>query len=169
MKMVLNINLSIIQLEKNLFMIIDGCCHVLLERGFVKIATNLTFDNIDDLEFCKKASSVISYITKTVHNDHYIELFCEIRGYEMIYTLLSKYRSDEEICLNTIIILTLIFKPGLGFTEDTLESFFKSGILEIIPAIIEESRNRLIIDLCTDFISYINDNSKTIYLVIFAT
>lgn len=142
---------------------IESSSFLLFQRGFTKIATDITFANIDDLVFCQKTSYIHRIIWNSLkYSGDMIQFFSEMRDFDLLSILLSKHYSNKEICHNSIFVLDniLIHSKDIKISSESLNHFLKSGVLDIIYSFIEKSDNGFLVALCKNTFSIIHKKGK---------
>lgn len=108
---------------------------MLLIKGFIKTIADLTFENINDVNFCQKTSYILHVLADSLcKNITFNDFYFEIKEFELLNDLLLNYRDNEDISLNTIQVFGRIFCHSyqIKFTKKSLESFFGSEFFDII-------------------------------------
>lgn len=134
-----------------------------MDKGFIRTVTELTIANIDDRDFCRNSSYVI-YVTSEslILGTQTIEFFSEVKEFDLISALLKTYRSDEEICYNTINVLikVIVNFSKINNDGDYLRSLFKSRAVEIVGSIMKESKDESLTKLCIIMFEAIKNKCK---------
>lgn len=130
---------------------IETRASMLLIKGFIKTIADLTFENINDVDFCQKTSYILRVLTDSLcKNITFNDFYFEIREFELLSDLLLNYRDNEDISLNTIHVFGRIFRHSyqIKFTKKSLESFFGSEFFDIIDFHRYNSQNDSLVSEC---------------------
>lgn len=133
---------------------------VLVDRGFLKTVVDAALEKIKDNEFCLKSSYFFlneSILSGLLYHTS------EIKAFEFFSALLFDHHSNEEICLNTLQALNVILSSHWlsEKIEDQIQPLFKTGIFELIPLIMKETKNEYTASLCLALFLIIQEKGKT--------
>ena len=134
---------------------------VLVDRGFLKTVVDTTLEKMSDKGFCLKSSY---FFLNELILIRFLYHTSEIKAFELFSALLFDHRSNEEICFNTLYALNTILSfhwLSGEITEDQIKLFFKTGIFELIPFIMKETKNEYTASLCLALLSVIQKKGKT--------
>lgn len=139
---------------------------VLLEKGFIETVASLTLDHISEYEFCQDSSYLLYATSESLESISQItEFFFEIKGLEVISTLLRDYRLNRKVMFNAISVLIKIiinFRP-IERAGGSLKTLFESGLIEVIGTAMEKSKESMddsFIKLCECLFSFIINTGK---------
>lgn len=130
----------------------------LLNKGFIKAVADLTFENIDDPVLCQSSSAIIKATCCTfMYGHNFDKIFQDIRGFELIFKLLSNHITNSTICSNMLVVLRIIlsFSNDVQLSIHTLALLYCSGIIEILDFITEEGKDETLIRICNTVFSAI--------------
>lgn len=142
---------------------IETRASMLLNKGFVKVVVDLTFENINDVDFCQKTSHILCVLSNSLCNSYFFnEFYFEINELELLSKLLSKYNENEDICLNVVTILKWIFTHSgqIKFVKEHLDSFFNCGVLDIINSLVKNNANDSLASMSYNALYYINKSNN---------
>lgn len=136
---------------------------VLLEKGFIETVASLTLEHISEYEFYQDSSYLLYATSESLESISQItEFFFEIKGLEVISTLLRDYNSIRKIMFNAISVLIKIiinFRP-IERAGGSLKTLFESGLIEVIGTAMEKSKDDSFIKLCECLFSFIINTGK---------
>lgn len=141
----------------------EASAYILLKKDFIKKVIEITLSNINDQMFCQDSSTLICDAFKSDRfiSEHSLFVY-GIGRFKLALTLLTKYKSNDAICLNSLYIINKILLNSKLWKvqEEDFKMLFNSNIFETTSFIMNNTRNESVIQKFNEMCAIMDNQSK---------
>ena len=133
----------------------------------MKVVVDITFENIEDSEFCEKSSRVL-FITFSCSIFSFLSSSSmpEARVFELFTNILEKHSSNALVCFSILMSLRIFISvlSGTDILDRYINPLFKSGIFRTLVSIMENTKNDFVASECRDLFIIFSKRGKSIII-----